>query len=116
MALKTRPFKFGEFVKTAEDAETYIDAALEEVGPEHLTSILRAIADSEGMTALAERSGLTRAGLTGRSARKVIRSFPRSRQFWRPWACVSALFQRMQPEQGPGRKPQIAETPGVERG
>lgn len=63
MALKTRPFKFGEFVKTAEDAETYIDAALEEVGPEHLTSILRAIADSEGMTALAERSGLTRAGL-----------------------------------------------------
>jgi len=63
MALKTTPFKFGAFVKTAEDAQTYIDAALEEVGPEHLTSILRAIADSEGMAALAERSGLTRAGL-----------------------------------------------------
>jgi len=60
---KTRPFQFGETVKTVEDARTYIDAALEEVGPEHLKTVLRAIAESEGMTALAERSGITRAGL-----------------------------------------------------
>ncbi|MFN3314092.1 MAG: addiction module antidote protein [Hyphomonas sp.] len=60
---KTRPFRFGEAVKTAEDARTYIDAALEEVGPEHLKAVLRGIAESEGMTALAERAGITRAGL-----------------------------------------------------
>jgi len=63
MAPKTTPFKFGEFVKTAEDAVDYLQGALDECGTEFLPIALRTIAQSEGMAALAERSGLTRAGL-----------------------------------------------------
>lgn len=63
MAAKTKPYVFGAFVRTPDEVRAYIDAALEEVGPDHLKAALRAIADSEGMTALAQRAGITRAGL-----------------------------------------------------
>lgn len=63
MTAKTKPFRASDHVQTAEDAIRLIEATLEEVGTENLKPILRAIADSIGMTALAEKSGMTRAGL-----------------------------------------------------
>ncbi|MDP1556799.1 MAG: putative addiction module antidote protein [Hyphomonas sp.] len=63
MALKTTPFVPGHYILTPEDAIAFIEGAIEEVGPEHMKPVLRAVAESVGMTALAERSGLTRAGL-----------------------------------------------------
>lgn len=63
MALKTKPFRPSDYIQTAEDVIAFIEAAMEEVGPENIKPLLRAVADSVGMTALAEKSGLTRAGL-----------------------------------------------------
>ncbi len=63
MTLQTFPWKPGEYVKTPDDAIAYIEAALEEVGPEGIKAALRVIADSEGMSALARKTGLNRQGL-----------------------------------------------------
>lgn len=60
---KTKPFRPADHVQTAQDAVLFIEAALEEAGPENIKPALRAVADSIGMTELAERTGLTRAGL-----------------------------------------------------
>lgn len=60
---KTKPFRPGDHIQTAEDAILFIEAAIEEVGPENIKPLLRAVADSIGMTSLAEKSGMTRAGL-----------------------------------------------------
>ena len=57
------PFVPGLSIKTASDAKAYIQGALEEVGPENLLIILRAVGTSKGMTALAREAGLTKAGL-----------------------------------------------------
>ena len=63
MTLNTKPFSYDAHIDTPEDAVRYIEAALDEVGPEHLKSALLGIAHSKGMTLLAEKSGLSRAGL-----------------------------------------------------
>lgn len=63
MTLKTSPWKPGEYIKSPDDAIAYIEASLEEVGPEGIKAALRAISDSEGMSALARKTGLNRQGL-----------------------------------------------------
>ncbi|MEX1250524.1 MAG: addiction module antidote protein [Hyphomonas sp.] len=63
MTLKTFPWSPGEYIKTPDDAIAYIEAALEEVGPEGIKAALRGVADSEGMSALARKTGLNRQGL-----------------------------------------------------
>jgi len=63
MALQTSPWKPGDYIKTPDDAIACIQAALEEVGPECVKAALRAIADSEGVSALARKTGLNRQGL-----------------------------------------------------
>lgn len=63
MTVKTKPFYPSDHIQTTEDAVFFIEAAIEEIGPENIKPLLRAIAGSVGMTTLAEQSGLTRAGL-----------------------------------------------------
>jgi probable addiction module antidote protein len=63
MSVEPLPWKPGDYIKTPDDAIAYIEAALEEVGPEGIKAALRVISDSEGMSALARRTGLNRQGL-----------------------------------------------------
>jgi len=63
MRAEPLPWRPGANTKTPDDAIAYIEAALEEVGPEGIKAALRAISDSEGMSALARKTGLNRQGL-----------------------------------------------------
>jgi probable addiction module antidote protein len=63
MALKLKPFDMADYIKTPEDAEVYLQVALEENDPELFQDALGTVARSKGMQAIARQSKTTRAGL-----------------------------------------------------
>ncbi|WP_312971072.1 addiction module antidote protein [Acinetobacter gerneri] len=65
MTIKLKKWNIQDHLKTEEDRQTYLDAALEEAGddPTYIAHVLGDIAKSYGMTKLAQETGLTREGL-----------------------------------------------------
>lgn len=57
------PFNIEDQIQSAEDAIEFIIGAFEELPPEQAIRVLQSAAKYKGMTELAERTGLSRAGL-----------------------------------------------------
>lgn len=55
MRAEPLPWKPGDYIQTPDDAIASIEAALEEVWPEGIKTALRAVSDSEGLSALARK-------------------------------------------------------------
>lgn len=65
MTVKLKKWNVQDHLKTEEDRQAYLEAALEEAGddPTYIAHVLGDIAKSYGMTKLAQETGLTREGL-----------------------------------------------------
>lgn len=63
MALETAPYDTADYLKTPEDIAAYLEAVFEDGDPELITRALGVVARAEGMTAVAKKTGLTRASL-----------------------------------------------------
>jgi len=59
--LKT--FEPANYIETAEDVIRHLELAFEDGTPQAITLALRDVARSEGLTALAKKTGLSRSGL-----------------------------------------------------
>ncbi|MFL1475211.1 addiction module antidote protein [Acinetobacter baumannii] len=65
MTVKLKKWNIQDHLKTEEERQAYLEAALEEAGddPLYIAHVLGDIAKSYGMTKLAQETGLTRVGL-----------------------------------------------------
>ena len=65
MTVKLKKWDIQDHLKTEDDRQAYLEAALEEAGddPVYIAHVLGDIAKSYGMTKLAQETGLTREGL-----------------------------------------------------
>ena len=65
MTIKLKKWNIQDHLKTDEDRQAYLEAALEEAGddPVYIAHVLGDIAKSYGMTKLAQETGLSREGL-----------------------------------------------------
>ena len=63
MALKTLPFDAAEGIETAEDVAYFLEAAFENCDAAHIAHAIGVVARSRGMSALAEKTGLSRQAL-----------------------------------------------------
>ena len=65
MIIELKKWDIQDHLKTDEDRQAYLEAALEEAGddPVYIAHILGDIAKSYGMTKLAQETGLSREGL-----------------------------------------------------
>ena len=65
MIVELKKWDIQDHLKTDEDRQAYLEAALEEAGddPVYIAHILGDIAKSYGMTKLAQETGLSREGL-----------------------------------------------------
>jgi len=65
VTVKLKKWNVQDHLKTEEDRQAYLEAALEEAGddPTYIAHVLGDIAKSYGMTKLAQETGLTREGL-----------------------------------------------------
>ncbi|HEX3896771.1 MAG TPA: addiction module antidote protein [Rudaea sp.] len=63
MAIKLYKFDAADYIRSLEDVEYYLEAALEENDPDFFKEALRTVARSRGMQAIAQNSQTTRAGL-----------------------------------------------------
>ena len=65
MTIKLKKWNIQDHLKTEEDRQAYLEAALEEAGddPVYIAHVLGDIAKSYGMTELAQETGLSREGL-----------------------------------------------------
>jgi probable addiction module antidote protein len=63
MPLETFPYDTADYLKTKEDVVSYLEAAFEDGDPTLIAYALGDIARSEGMTEIANATGLTRASL-----------------------------------------------------
>jgi probable addiction module antidote protein len=63
MALKTIPFDPAAHIETPEDVAYFLEAAFEDSDAAHIGHALGVVARSRGMTALAEKTGLSRQAL-----------------------------------------------------
>ena len=63
MPLDTRPFDAVELIESAEDVAAFLEAAFEDGDVAHISRALGVVARSQGMSALAERTGLSRQAL-----------------------------------------------------
>ena len=61
--IETTPFDAADYLGSAEDIAAYLDAYLEDGTLAELLSALNTVARSHGMTDLAQKTGITRAGL-----------------------------------------------------
>ena len=61
--LKTRPWDAAEYLNSAEDMATYLDAALEDGDPAVVAAALGDIARAKGMSQIARETGLGRESL-----------------------------------------------------
>jgi len=60
MPLETTTFNVQNYLTTAEDRAAYIEAAIEENDPRFLVQAIGNVASAMGVTAFAERTGLSR--------------------------------------------------------
>jgi probable addiction module antidote protein len=63
MAIKLYKFDAADYIRTSEDVQFYLEAALEENDPEFFQEALGTVARSRGMKLIAQNSKSTRAGL-----------------------------------------------------
>jgi probable addiction module antidote protein len=61
--IETTAFDSADYLNTAENIAAYLDAYLEESTPEEFRAALDTVARSHGVSDLAKRSGVTRAGI-----------------------------------------------------
>jgi probable addiction module antidote protein len=61
--IETTAFDSADYLNTAEDIAAYLDAYLEDSAPEEFRNALDTVARSRGVSDLAKRSGITRAGI-----------------------------------------------------
>ncbi len=60
---RTTPWDAADYIETPEDVVEFLQAALEENDPAVLTEALGVVARAKGMTAIAQRTGLSRESL-----------------------------------------------------
>lgn len=63
MAIETKPWDAAEILKTNEDIAAYLDAWLEDGTPEEIRRALNTVARARGISELAEKIGMSRAGI-----------------------------------------------------
>ncbi len=63
MVIKLYPFDAADYIRTPDDVQFYLEAALEENDPEFFQIALGTVARSRGMKAIARDAKSTRAGL-----------------------------------------------------
>lgn len=63
MPLETTKYDTADYLRTAEDVAAYLEAAFEDGDPALITIALGNVTRSEGMTEIANATGLTRASL-----------------------------------------------------
>jgi len=63
MTVTTEPYDSADYLETAEDVSAYLEAVFEDGDPALITHALGVVARAEGMTEIAQRTGLTRASL-----------------------------------------------------
>ena len=63
MPIKLYKFDAADYIRTPQDVEYYLEAALEENDPEFFQEALGTVARSKGMQAIAKQAKTTRAGL-----------------------------------------------------
>lgn len=61
--VETTPFDAADYLSTAEDVAAYLDAYLEDGTHDELRAALNNVARSRGMSDIAHKTGITRAGL-----------------------------------------------------
>lgn len=61
--IETTAFDSADYLNSAESIAAYLDAYLEDASPEELRAALDTVARSHGISDLARRSGVTRAGI-----------------------------------------------------
>lgn len=61
--IETTAFDSADYLNSAEAIAAYLDAYLEDASPEELRGALDTVARSHGISDLAKRSGVTRAGI-----------------------------------------------------
>lgn len=61
--IETTAFDSADYLNSAEEIAAYLDAYLEDATPEDLRTALATVARSHGVSDLARRSGVTRAGI-----------------------------------------------------
>ena len=61
--MTTRVFDAASYIETPDDVAAYLNVILEEEGPSALVEAIGTVARSEGMTRIAELTGLKREGL-----------------------------------------------------
>src|SRR5687768_653542 len=61
--IETTAFDSADYLNTAEGIAAYLDAYLEDSSPAELRAALDTVARSHGVSDLAQRSGVTRAGI-----------------------------------------------------
>ena len=61
--IETTAFDSADYLNSAEAVAAYLDAYLEDSSPEELRRALDTVARSHGISDLAKRSGVTRAGI-----------------------------------------------------
>ncbi|MEZ5691172.1 MAG: putative addiction module antidote protein [Rickettsiales bacterium] len=63
--IKLKKWDIADYLKTQEDIEGFLEAAIEEGGddPEYIAHVLGVIARAKGMTKIAKETGLSRATL-----------------------------------------------------
>ena len=62
--IETTAFDSADYLGSAEAIAAYLDAYLEDAAPDELRRALDTVARSHGVSDLARRSGVTRAGIT----------------------------------------------------
>lgn len=63
MALQTTRYDSAAYLTTSEDVAAYLEAVFEDGDPALITHALGVVARAEGMTEVAQKTGLTRASL-----------------------------------------------------
>lgn len=61
--VETTAFDAADYLNTAEDVAAYLDAYLEDGSPEEIRLAIDTVARSRGISELAKRTGMSRAGL-----------------------------------------------------
>ena len=61
--IETKPFDSADYLNSAEDVAAYLDAYLEDSTTDEFRRALATVARSRGISDLAKRTGITRAGI-----------------------------------------------------
>ncbi len=99
--IETTAFDSADYLNTAEAIAAYLDAYLEDSTPAELRGALGTVARSHGVSDLAKRSGVTRAGIYKALGQEGNPSFETIRSI------LSAMGLRLTVEPAEAREPEL---------